>query len=166
MLHRAFVGQALHLKSLTARLVDMRAAPKVGEGQAVTATAHGEFLIITLAVTNNLTTPQEFDSQPGVKPQVALTVGEGETARIYSQSFSASNQADRRSFMSQVESIQPGETQTGDVVFDMPSPIASELATHSKTAQPSRLWTGDFGTEVSGERGPAGAGAMALNKTP
>ena len=108
-------GRVLRLKTLTARVTGVHLTDSVSAGGGISATARGTFVVINLAITNKLSTPQQFD--PIGNSQTALIAGGSKT---YSESFNAENQADQQSFVSQSHDVQPDETQTGDVVFDLP----------------------------------------------
>ncbi len=116
-------ASTLHLRSLTAKFNGARTQNSLS-APASTATANGEFVIISLTIANKLDTPQTFD-QIGT-PQTALELGN----KVYTEDFQAENGPDQQSFIANQLSqngIQPGESKTGDVVFDVPSRAVSEL---------------------------------------
>lgn len=143
--------QPLRLKTLTAQIVGVRTAGSVSSGDgAVSATATGVFLIVTLRVVNRTDAPQTFDGIGAA--QVAL----GLNGATYTESFQAENQADQQSFISQSTPIQPGESQTGAVVFDVPPARARTLR-----APDDVLLVCDFGQSFSSSV-PPGAGMISL----
>jgi hypothetical protein len=133
----------ISLKTLTLQFLGARTSPSVSTGSGgVSATANGTFLIVTLKVTNDSNTPQTVESIGGSTFQLStLTTN----SKSYSESFAAENQADQQSFVSQSTTpVQPGASQTGDVVFDLPG---SGLATIRKTG--ASLLFGNFGSDLS-----------------
>lgn len=110
-------GTVAHLKSLDVKVNGVSTAQSYSSGNGVaSATARGTFVTVNLTVANRLDSPQQFDeSDTG---QVELQVGKS----TYTPNFDAVNQADQQSFLSgNNNTIQPGESQSGDVVFDVPS---------------------------------------------
>lgn len=138
----------IRLSTLAARIEGIRTTSSFSSGVGTT-TAHGVFLVISLHVTNMASTPQVFD---GVgEKQVALSVSK----HYYSESFEAENESDKQSFITNEEPIQPGESKTGDLVFDVPSYVVNEV----RTLPESGLFIGNFGdNEIEGT--PSGTGLI------
>jgi len=140
----------LRLKTLSARVEGLRSAGTVATGGTISATANGEYLIVTLKVTNNTDSPETFD---GISSHETELVADG---KDFTEAFKAENQADQQSFISQSEAIQPGESATGDVVFDVPPAIAAKVL----SGQKGGLAILNFGEENS-ESAP-GLGVISL----
>lgn len=138
----------VRLSTLAARIEGIRTTSSFSSGVGTT-TAHGVFLVISLHVANMASTPQVFD---GVgEKQVALSVSK----HYYSESFEAENESDRQSFITNEEPIQPGESKTGDLVFDVPSSVVNEV----QALPESGLFIGNFGdNEIEGT--PSGTGLI------
>jgi hypothetical protein len=108
----------------TLRMTELRAAvqdvrtEKTLTSNTGTSRAKGMFLIVTLNVTNKLNQPQKFDSDQN---QVILYAGKD---KKYTENFDAENGQDQDSFLWKKEDIQPDQTGTGDIVFDVPANIA------------------------------------------
>lgn len=81
---------------------------------------NGVFLIFTLAVTNELSQPVQFSAD---NSQTTYSANGNE----YTEDFDASNGGDTNSFQWQFEDIQPGTTQTGTVIFDVPQEAVEGL---------------------------------------
>jgi hypothetical protein len=76
----------VHLKTLNAQVVGVRTASSLSDGSISSATAQGEFVIITLTILNKTTSPQTFET-PGNDP----TALAGQGGRTYSENFDAEN---------------------------------------------------------------------------
>jgi uncharacterized protein YceK len=138
----------VRLSTLAARIEGIRTTASFSSG-AGTATAHGIFLVISLHVTNMSATPKAFDGT-GEK-QVALSVSK----HYYGESFQAENEIDHQSFITNEEPIQPDESKTGDLVFDVPPSVVGEV----ETLPESGLFIGNFGdNEIEGT--PSGTGLI------
>jgi hypothetical protein len=69
----------------------------------------------------------------------------GKPSNTYSENFKAENQADQQSFVTQSNTpIQPGGSQTGDVVFDLPASGLHDIRTRG-----AGLLFGDFGVDLT-----------------
>jgi|SRR5665213_907198 len=138
----------VRLRTLGARIEGIRTVSSFSNGVGTT-TAHGIFLVISIHVTNMASSPKAFDSV-GEK-QVALSVSN----HYYSEAFDAENQRDSRSFITNEEPIQPGESKTGDLVFDVPASVVDQV----RTLPDSGLFVGNFGdNEIKGT--PSGTGLI------
>lgn len=103
------------LKTLAARVVGLTTADTLSDGTS-SASAVGRFVVVSLAVTNRAHSPETFD--PIGVQQAALV----EHKTYYSEDFKVENYNDSRSCVSQATTpIQPGESATCDVVFDLPA---------------------------------------------
>lgn len=109
----------LRMRELNVRLVNVEVTDTLS-GAIDTQAARGKFVILTLAVTNKLDSPVSFDDS---QDQVAL-ISDGKT---YSEDFDAENGGIESSFVWQSEEIQPEETLTGTIVFDIPEKAAAEF---------------------------------------
>jgi hypothetical protein len=134
---------SLKLKTLALRFIGARSATSVSTGTGgVSATASGTFEILGLQVTNDTNTPQTVESIGGSTFELQTL---GRPSRTYTESFHAENQADQQSFVTQSATpIQPGASQTGDIVFDLPG---SALAAIRKDG--AGLLFGNFGDDLS-----------------
>jgi hypothetical protein len=131
------MGARGKLRTLSAKVNGVSTASSYSAASGtITAVAHGRFVTVNLTVTNRLDSPQQFDG--GTTGQVALSV----RGKTYTPSFDAENEADQSSFMSANNSapIQPGESQSGDVVFDVPSTAVNIALAHGAVI------VTDFGT--------------------
>ena len=108
----------LKLKTLKAKLVGARTADSLSsEGE--TKAASGTFLVLTLSVTNRLSSPTQFDQD---QDQVNLDINN----KVFTENFDAENGPDMQSFLWKQEDIQPGATVTGEAVFDLPNKALRE----------------------------------------
>jgi hypothetical protein len=80
--------------------------------------------------------------------------------KSYTEDFHAENQADAQSFVTNNSAIQPGESTTGDLVFDVP-PAAAARATNDPR---DVLIIGNFGDDLSQQQ-PSKLGLVALKGT-
>jgi len=78
-----------------------------------TEAAQGTYVITTLTVTNKLNQPVTFDSE-----QVTLNIGTERNARTFTSDFDAGNMPGN-SFIWNDDEIQPGNSKTGTVIFDV-----------------------------------------------
>lgn len=141
----------LHLKTLDAQVVGIRTASTVANS-GISATANGVFLIIAIKVTNKASAPETFDGG-GFSQQTSLELN-GST---YTEDFHAENEADPQSFVTNNSPVQPGESVTGDLVYDVP-PSKASTATSSPRAV---LLIGNFGDDFS-QSAPSTVGLIAL----
>jgi hypothetical protein len=110
-------GSDLKMRSLVARVNGIRQAQTVAtDGGYISETASGTFLIFSLTVTNRLDQPIEVG---GVGTSLTALVLDND--KQYDEDFDASNQALQTSFLSRDAPVQPDETATGEVVFDLPA---------------------------------------------
>jgi hypothetical protein len=127
---------------MTAGFVGARTTGSVSDSSgAASATATGTFVIITLKITNTSNSPQSVETPGSTRFQLSPI----QSNKNFTESFVAENQADSQSFLSQNStSVQPDESQTGDVVFDVP---ASDLARMRREG--ATLTFGSFGQDLS-----------------
>ena len=118
-------GSTVALKTLKVKVVNVATADSVSNGSGFTANAHGTFVIVSIAVTNTTQSPQTFDEGSSTS-QAALRIGNN----TYSVSFDAENTNDPNSFVTNDAPIQPGETRTGTIDFDVPSSAAARVNQH------------------------------------
>lgn len=113
----------LDLKELKARIVDIETADVLTD-VGVTR-ANGTFLIFTLDITNELPSPVQFSES---QEQTYFAIGtNSRNGAVYTEDFDAENGGDEQSFAWQFEEIQPGTTQRGTVIFDVPPEAIQEL---------------------------------------
>jgi hypothetical protein len=121
----------LHLKSLNATLKHVATQHSLSDGNGQSATATGKFEVFTITLKNKLDTPQQWaDGQARLLIATSSTAG-----NTYTEDFTAENGPDQNSCTWKIGSIssgiQPGESTTCDVIFDIP-PNAS-LSTPGST---------------------------------
>jgi hypothetical protein len=141
-------NHAIHIPGMTVQFKGARTTSSLSDSSGVaSAHANGIFLIITLKATNTGNTPQTAE-QAGSS---LFALSPLTSQAVYTESFQAENQADPQSFISNdTTPIQPGESQTGDVVFDVP-PSNMTLMRHDGALLE---WAG-FGTDVMSATGTA-----------
>lgn len=129
----------LHLPGLSARISSVTTSKTTSNGPGFGATATGEFVIIALNVTNTGGSPQTFG---GLGTQTLLHVG----SDTFSESFHAENGDASGTFLdSTATPIQPGEAETGKVIFDVPPAVAAGIATKRSAG----VIVGKFGDDLS-----------------
>jgi hypothetical protein len=136
----------LKLKSLTAKLNGASSADSLSADEGTeTATAHGRFVIFNITVSNRLDSAQSINLAGSNSSQISLLLGK----RDYSDAFDAENGPDPQSCVDVTgiggSEIQPGESATCDVVFDVPT---SAVAQAAKTGNLDVL---NFGDDFSGD---------------
>jgi hypothetical protein len=117
-------ADTLRLRELTVKFLGVKTAHYLTSDMGTTR-AKGIYEIFTVRVLNKLHSPVSFDSS---QDQTALVIGKNE----YSENFDAENGNDQNSFMWKSNDIQPGESQTGDLVFDVPNRAAALIAQDSR----------------------------------
>lgn len=130
-------GSTAHLKTLSAKVVNVDTTDSISNGSGFTANAHGKFVVVTIAVTNTTHSPQTFD-EGSTTSQGQLQIGNN----TYSVSFDAENTNDPNSFVTNNNDIQPGETRVGTIDFDVPPSAAAQVYKHGA------LLLVDFGESV------------------
>lgn len=137
-------GSPVHLKTLTVMVVNVDTPQTISSGSGFTANANGTFVQVTIAVTNTTHAPQTFDEGSSTS-QGSLEIGNN----TYSVSFDAENTNDPNSFVTNNNAIQPGETRTGTIDFDVPSSAAAQASQHGA------LLITDFGDSVDSAQSAA-----------
>jgi hypothetical protein len=112
----------LHLDSLDAELVSISTSESVPVDYGRDRVAKGVFVVATLRITNRARTPKSFSS---FGDNGALILSD----RQYSEDFDAENYGDIRSFTNK-DDIQPDQTVTGVMVFDVPPERVTDLDTN------------------------------------
>ena len=107
-------GKWLKLATLHAKIDHVSIGHETSSDLGV-KTAHGKFVLVTLSVTNHSDSPQSFDSLGG---ETALVLS---NQKQYSERFDAANGYDQNSFMMNDDDIQPDQTATHELVFDVPA---------------------------------------------
>jgi uncharacterized protein DUF4352 len=145
-------NHTLRLKTLWARLVDVRASKSLSSATAAT-TANGEFVIATLMITNKLTAPQTFD--PAGTQQAGLILD----GAVFKEAVSTETLADANSCAKRRKTpVKPGASETCDVVFDVPASAASDLGKHGS----GDLYVVNFGSDLAGSVDPKTIGQIRL----
>ncbi len=101
----------LKLSTLEAEMLDLRETKTITGESGESATAKGTYVIVELSITNRTDVPERFEDS-----QIVLWIGGPYTAEAKVQS-----KVERKSFLGQDTPIQPGDSQVGTVVFDLPS---------------------------------------------
>lgn len=115
----AYLDQTLSMETLDAHVEGITTADTVGP-RYLQEKANGIFLTVALAITNKQNNPIDLS----FKQNIATLEVNGNT---YTENFDAENQSDQKSFMSQSEPIQPGVTQVGHLIYDVPPEIADNV---------------------------------------
>lgn len=110
----AGVGDRLTLKGTTYRVTNARTAKQVGSGYTA-VTANGAFIIVDLQLTNE-------ESEPATILEDNIRVI-GSNGSSYSTSDDAILAFPGQTFL--LEEIQPGVTESGKLVYDLPSGAVS-----------------------------------------
>lgn len=132
---------AVSLAGLEAQFVSAHTETSLSDSSGVaSANANGVFLIITLRITNTGNQPQTVE-EPGAESFALSPLGSSAT---YTESFNAENGPDEDSFISDDTPIQPGESQTGDIIFDVPPTALTTMQTSG-----AALVFGAFGVDLS-----------------
>jgi hypothetical protein len=152
----AHQSNAVHLKTLTARVIGVSTAETLS-GSTGSATAIGRFVVVSLAIANQADSPESFDR---IGAEQTRFVGNGKS---YSEDFNAENGGDPRSCVRAAmtaTSIQPGESATCDVVFDLPASAIERARTDRFS-----LIVANFGDNIgpSTLSLPATLGVIVLN---
>jgi hypothetical protein len=137
----------VNLQGLTAHLAGI-GLQKSFSNATESIRAHGRFVVFTLTVTNHTDSLQEF-SGAGGEAQVMLTLALSRDintpVKNFEQSFDAENQIDRRACASDHQGrMQPEETVTCQVAFDVPARLVRHLNTDG-----SNLLVADFGEDAT-----------------
>lgn len=141
----------LRLKTLKVHVASVHTTSNVSAGSGFSSTAKGIYLIVTLTVTNTSNSPQTFDDVSANQTSLNLN------GTSYGEAFDAENTNDPNSFITNNNGIQPGESQTGDVIFDIPPRKAAEAMSGDR----SGLFVGNFGDDLS-QSLPSGIGFITL----
>lgn len=139
------------LRTLWGSLSAIHTAKSLMNDTAV-ATAHGEFLVATLKITNELAHQQTFDQ--GHSQQAGLILD----GTVYKEDVSGEN-ADPGSCLRQKGgAIGPGDTETCDVVFEVPVSVAADLGKHGS----GDIYLVNFGLDLSDSTLPHTVGQIRL----
>ena len=141
----------LKLKTIWARLVDVRTAKSLSSATAAT-TANGDFVIASVTITNKLQLPQMFD---GAGTQQAGLILDG---AVLKEAVTAESQADPSSCQKLATSIAPGQSETCDVIFDVPTHAAADVGKHGS----GDLYVVNFGADLAGGVLPQKIGQIRL----
>jgi hypothetical protein len=107
----------VRIPEVSARLVSIEQV-KTLSSDIDTLTANGIYVIFRVAVKNRLNVPTAVE-----EGQFVLVVND----KNYTENFDAENGVVEDSFVWQSDDLQPGETRTGALVFDIPTPAAGEV---------------------------------------
>jgi hypothetical protein len=121
--------ETLQLKTLTAKLVGVRAAP---------VTASRSYLIVTLNIKNDSTSPHTFAASANT--QTFLVAG----GKEHNEAVNAEKN-DPNSFATKNEPIQPGASKTADLIFPVPPSVAANVMAQKQGG----LFIGNLGDDLS-----------------
>ncbi|HEY8083434.1 MAG TPA: DUF4352 domain-containing protein [Solirubrobacterales bacterium] len=110
----AAIGDKLTLKGTTYRVTDAETAKQIG-GQYTGATANGTFVVVDIQLTN-----EEDEPATILEDNIRIVGGNGST---YSTSDDAILVYPDQTLL--LEEIQPGVTESGKLVYDLPSSAVS-----------------------------------------
>lgn len=129
-------GDELRLKSVAVKLDGISFTDSVASDIS-NSRASGTFAVVALTVRNRSNSPQTFVD--GFNDQVVLQIGE----RQFTEDFDAANGSDQRSFLWQGQELQPGASQSGHLIFDVPKREVRRIA------EDGQLTVVDFGVDLS-----------------
>lgn len=145
----------LKLKTIAVKVDDISTTSTIADEGGETSTANDTYVVVRLTIRNRANSPQTLDSGMGGSSQVIL----GVNGRQFTPDFEVQNGYAEDSFLWQSEDVQPGSSQTGTVVFDIPERAARQIDTHGQ------LEVLDFGNSFNWlEKGDAEIGVIRLWK--
>lgn len=144
-------NHTLKLDTLWASLAGVKTA-KTLSSAAATATANGRFVIASVTITNKLPAPQTFDA---ASTQQAGMILDG---ALFREAVGVESQADANSCSKLATQIQSNQSQTCDVIFDVPTHAAADLGKHGS----GDLYIVNFGSDLSGSVLPQTIGQIRL----
>jgi hypothetical protein len=112
----------LKLDQLTARLVDISTADTLQGSSFGPKSASGVFVVARLEITNTTNKPQTYDS---FGEATALNLGRD----VYTEDFNVENGTATDSFVWRSKELQPHESMTGSLVYDVPASAVGHLET-------------------------------------
>jgi hypothetical protein len=138
--------RSLGLKSLTLRINRISTSNSLSDGSGQSAIAHGRFVTVNVTVGNRADSAQTFDGVGTQQTQLFLSKD------TFNEDFEAENGPDQNSCLWNAPDagIQPEETQTCDVVFDVPSHLIGQIDTTGN------LDVINFGDDLSSPTGTIG----------
>jgi hypothetical protein len=121
-----FTGRDKPLVMKTQKITykSLRTAKSTASSDGESRTAQGVFVIISVTFENRTDSPQMFQ---GAGDETAFLLLDN---KQYTQDQEAADQADDAAFEYQIKTVQPGEKQTGDLVFDLPKDKVADLKDH------------------------------------
>jgi hypothetical protein len=141
----------LKLKTLWARLAGVRTAKSLTSTTAA-STANGAFVIVSVAITNKLQLPQMFDARGAQQAGLILD------GTVFKEAVAAESQADVSSCLKLATPLAPGQSETCDVIFDVPAHAAADLGKHGS----GDLYLVNFGADLGGSVLPQKIGQIRL----
>jgi hypothetical protein len=112
----------LKLDQLTARLVGISTADTLQGRSFGPKSASGVFVVARVEITNTTHEPQTYDSSGEA---TALNLGRD----VYTEDFNIENGTARDSFVWRSKELQPHESTTGTLVYDVPASAVGHLET-------------------------------------
>lgn len=141
----------LKLKTLWARLMGVRTAKSLTSTTAA-ATANGAFVVASVTITNKLHLPQMFDAASAQQAGLILD------GTVFKEAVAAESQADPSSCLKLASSIAPDQSETCDLIFDVPAHAAADLGRHGS----GDLYLVNFGADLGGSVLPQRIGQIRL----
>lgn len=142
----------LKLNTLRATLAGIRTTKVLASGSSTAATS-GDFVVVSVNLTNELPAPQTFD-QAGAQ-QAGLILG----GAVFKEAVAAESKADASSCLKHHGTpIRAGQTATCDVIFDVPTRAAADLGKHGG----GDLYLVNFGSDLAGGVLPQTIGQIRL----
>jgi hypothetical protein len=145
-------NHTLELSTLWAKLAAVRTAKGLASG-AATSTASGKFVIASVTITNKLAAPQTFDQAHTQQAGLILN------GAVFKEAVGAESGSDSNSCLKRNGAqIQPGASETCDVIFDVPASAAADLGKHGS----GDLWLANFGSDLTASVFPQTVGQIRL----
>lgn len=144
-------NHTLNLKTLSAKLAGVRTAKTLASA-AGTTTASGDFVIASVTIKNKLPARQTFDQANTQQAGLILN------GAVFKEAVGAESHADANSCLQVHAAIQPGNSETCDVIFDVPTTAADVLGKHGS----GDLFVVNFGSDLAASVPPQTIGQIRL----
>ncbi len=143
-------NHTLHLHTLSVRLSGLQTASAIVGPQP--ASAQGRFVVASITIRNGLNLPQTFDNSGTQQAGLILD------GTVYYEDAGVEHRSDPRSCLRAKVALAPGKQETCQVVFDVPTASAADLAKHGR----ADLYLVDFGSDLGGSTLPQTIGQIRL----
>lgn len=144
-------NHTLRLHSLTSSLRAVHSAKSLS-GSGGSATAQGQFVIVSLTITNRLSAAQALDQRH--TQQFGLILD----GALFKEDVGAETGADAHSCVASNAAIQPGKSETCDALFDVPASSTADLGKHGS----GDVYVVDFGSDLAASIAPMTIGQIRL----